>query len=280
MEHNKHRLLEHEDIAPFVEIFQFLSLNWKFLGLTTVVLSAIAIALSLLSPKPYQKQLALRIKTTSFPLSVQSLFPAIDVNQTGALAVEFLKSAKLDQITATARYDAEIQKIDLNLQSPNASALNTVAPKVVSQLKTKFQQPLSQTLATSLIATELQLKKQQQILPQLQQQIAKLPPTNIPKLEALETERAKSVAAIAALKVDKDYLQQSQKNLAAFTAKVISVQIWTESDVQQARSSGQTVVIAVISSFIVAVLAVILRDLVARLKDDLSKQKVDKKNDL
>lgn len=280
MEHNKHSLLEHEDIAPFVEIFRFLRLNWKFLGVTTVVLSAIAIALSLLSPKPYQRQLALRIKTTSFPLSVQSLFPAIDVNQTGALAVEFLKSAKLDQITSTARYDAETQKIDLNLQSPNASALSTASPKIISQLKTRFQEPLRQSVETSLVATELQLNKQKHILPQLERQIARLPPSNTPKLEALETERAKSVAAIAALQFDKDYLKQSQKKLAAFTAKVLSVQILTESDVQQARSSGQTVVIIVISSFIVALLAVILREQVARLKNELSQQKVDSKNDL
>lgn len=284
MEQKKHGLLEHEDIAPFIEIIQFLSLNWKFLGLTTIVLSAFAIALSLLSPKQYQKQLALRIKTTSFPLSFQSqslsLFPAIDVHQTGGLAVEFLKSAKLDQITAIARYDAETQKIDLNLESPNASALSTASPKIISQLKTRFQEPLRQAVETSLVGTELQLKKQKQILPQLALQIARLPPSNTPKLEALETERAKSVAAIAALQFDKDYLQQSKKNLSDFTAKVLSIQLLSESDVQQARSSGQMVVIAVIASFIVAVLAAIIRNQLPRLKNELSQRKIDRSRGL
>jgi hypothetical protein len=284
VEQKKHGLLEHEDIAPFIEIIQFLSLNWKFLGLTTVVLSAFAIALSLLSPKQYQKQLALRIKTTSFPLSFQSqslsLFPAIDVHQTGGLAVEFLKSAKLDQITAIARYDAETQKIDLNLESPNASALSTASPKIISQLKTRFQEPLRQAVETSLVGTELQLKKQKQILPQLALQIARLPPSNTPKLEALETERAKSVAAIAALQFDKDYLQQSKKNLSDFTAKVLSIQLLSESDVQQTRSSGQMVVIAVIASFIVAVLAAIIRNQLPRLKNELSQRKIDRSRGL
>ena len=280
MEHHKQRLLEHEDIAPLVDIIQFLHRNMRFLGVTTVVVSAIAIALTLLSPKPYQKQLALRIKTTYFPLSVQSFFPAIDVNQTGALAVEFLKSAKLDQITATARYDAETQKIDLNLESPNASALSKASPKIISQLKTRFQEPLRQSVETSLVATELQLKKQKQILPQLALQIARLPPSNTPKLEALETERAKSVAAIAALQFDKDYLQQSKKNLSDFTAKVLSIQLVSESDVQQTRSSGQMVIIAVIASFIVAVLAAIIRNQLPRLKNELSQRKIDHSTDV
>ncbi len=280
MEHNKHGLLEHEDIAPFVEIIRFLSRNWKFLGVTTIVLSAIAIALSLLSPKPYQKQLALRIKSTPVPVSVGSPLPLIDVNQTGALAVESLKSSQLDSITVTARYDADTQKIDLNLKSPNASSLNIATPKIINQLKTRFQEPLSQSLAINLATTELQLKKQQQILPQLEQQIAQLPPTTTPKLEGLEAERARSVAAIAALQADKDYLLQSQKNLPDFTAKIMTVQVLSESEIQQARSSGQSVVVAVTASFIAAILAAIARNPILRLKNELSKQKIDSSTDV
>ncbi len=277
--HKSHSLVENEDLAPLVDIIKFLRVNIKFLGLTTLILSAIAIALSLLSPKQYQKQLTLSVKPSSVPLLVQS-FPAIDVNQTGALAVEFLKSVQLDQITATARYDAETQKIDLNLQSPNASSLKTAAPKVVSQLKTKFQQPLSQTVATSLMATELQLNRQKQTLTQLQQQIAKIPPTTTPKLQGLEGQRAHSVATIAALQFDKNFLKQGQKNLAGLTAKVMSVQILSESEVEQPRSSGQQVVIAVVGSFMVAVLAAIVRNQIPRLKNELSKRKIDRSTDL
>jgi hypothetical protein len=279
VEHNQHAVVEHEDIAPMVEIFQFLGRNWKFLGLLTVALSAIAIALSLLSPKQYQKQLTLSVKPSSIPLSVQA-FPAIDVHQTGALAVEFLESFSADQISSTAQYNAETQKIALNLQSPNASSLNTVAPKVVSQLNTQFQQPLSQILANSLMATELQLNRQKQTLSQFQQQIATIPPTNTPKLQALEEQQANSVATIAALQFDKNFLQQGQKNLADLTAKVMPVQVLSESEVQQPRSSGQQVVIAVVASFIVAVLATIIRNQIPQLKSVLSKGQIDRGTDL
>ena len=279
MEHNQHAVVEHEDIAPMVEIFQFLGRNWKFLGLLTVALSAIAIALSLLSPKQYQKQLTLSVKPSSIPLSVQA-FPAIDVHQTGALAVEFLESFSADEISATAQYNAETQKIALNLQSPNASSLNTVAPKVVSQLNTQFQQPLSQILANSLMATELQLNRQKQTLSQFQQQIATIPPTNTPKLQALEEQQANSVATIAALQFDKNFLQQGQKNLVDLTAEVMPVQVLSESEVQQPRSSGQQVVIAVVASFMVAVLATIIRNQIPQLKSVLSKGQIDRGTDL
>ena len=277
MQHNQQRSVENEDLAIFVEIIQFLSLNWKFLGLTTLILSAIAIAYSLLTtPKQYQKQLTVSVTSTSVPLSVPSSSAiAIDANKAGALAVEFLNSSQLDQISVTTRYDVYTQKIELNLQSPDARALNTADSQVVSQLKTKFQQPLSQTLKTSLIATEVQLKKQQLVLAQLEQLIAQTPPSNGATQEALSIERAKSLASITALKFDQNYMEQSLKNLADFTEKFMSVQIVNASDVQQTRSSGQMFVIAVITSFMFAVLAVIIRDQLVRLKHELSKKKID-----
>ncbi len=268
----KHNSTQPGDEIGLVDIVQFLIRHIKFIGLTTVALSSVVIALSLLNPKQYQKQLTLSVRSTSIPLSSQPL-PFIDINQAGALTVDFLRSSQLDEITVTARYDIETQKIDLNIQSPNANALNTVAPKIVSQLKTRFQEPLNQSLTTWLTTTELQLEKEKSILPQLQRTIAQLPPTDRGKLDALEVEQAQAAADIAALEFDKDYLEQSQKNLPKFAAKIMSVQIVSESEVQETRSSGQMAVIAVIASFMVAVLAAIICDQVVHIKNDLSKPK-------
>ena len=276
---HEYKTTQAEDEISSLDIIWFFSRNAKLIGLITVGLSVIAITLSLLSPKQYQKQLTLSVKPSSIPLSVQA-FPAIDVHQTGALAVEFLESFNADQITATAQYNAETQKIALNLQSPNASSLNTVAPKVVSQLNTQFQQPLSQILANSLMATELQLNRQKQTLAQFQQQIATIPPTSTPKLQALEVQQANSAATIAALQFDKNFLQQGQKNLVNLTAKSLPVQVLSESEVQQPHSSGQQVVIAVVASFMIAVLATIIYEQVARLKNELSKQKIHRRTDV
>lgn len=275
MQHNKPRSVENEDVAAFVDIIQFLRVNSKFLGATTLVLSAIAIIFSLLTtPKQYQKQLTLLVTTSSIPLTLQTLPPGRDVNQTGSLAVEFLESAQLDPITVKARYDLDTQKINLNLLSPDASALNKVSPKVVKQLKKSFQEPLRQTLQTSLITTDIQLKKQQLVLAELNRQIAKFPPTNKVGLEALQTQRAQQITIAGSLKFDKQYLEQAQKNIAAFAANTMSVEILSESGVQQTRSTGQILVVAAIASFIVAVLAAAIRHQIPRLKNELSKRKI------
>ncbi len=268
----KHNSTQPGDEIGLVDIVQFLIRHIKFIGLTTVALSSAMIALSLLNPKQYQKQLTLSVRSTSIPLSSQPL-PFIDINQAGALTVDFLKSSQLDEITVTARSDIETQKIDLNIQSPNTNALNTVAPKIVSQLKTRFQEPLNQSLTTWLTTTELQLEKEKSILPQLQRTIAQLPPTDRGKLDALEAEQAQAAADIAALEFDKDYIEQSQKNLPEFAAKIMSVQVVSESEVQETRPSGQMAVIAVIASFMVAVLAAIICDQVAHIKNNLSQPK-------
>jgi Asp-tRNA(Asn)/Glu-tRNA(Gln) amidotransferase C subunit len=274
----EYKATQAEDEISSKDIIQFFSRNAKFIGLVTVGLSVIAITLPLLSPKQYQKQLTLSVKFPSVSLSVGS-FPELNINYATALAVEFLRTSKLDQITIKAQSNPETQEIDVHLQSPNANYLSSSSPRLISQLKTRFQEPVSQSLETSLSAIEQQLEKQKRILPQLEQTIAQLPATNTPKLQALEIQRAERVAAIAALEVDKDYLEQSQKNLTGVTTKVMSVKILSESEVEPISSTKQLVIIAVITSFMAAVIAAILRDQVGRLKDELSKQKIDRNTD-
>lgn len=279
MQQNKQRLIENEDVAIFLNIIQFLRHNSKFLGVATAVLSAIAIAFSLLTtPKQYQKQLTLSVRP-NFPELAQP-FPTTDVNQTSALAVEFLNNADLDKVTAQPRYNAEAQQIELNLKSPDAKALSTAGPQLVSQLKKSFQERLSHTLETNLITLNLQLKRSKQIVAQLEQQIAQSSATTKAR-DALETQRASYVTAIVSLEFDKAYMEQSQKNLDDFTAQVISILVLKDSRVQQTRSSGDIVVIAIVGSFLMAVLAAIIRNQLPRLKDEQSKpKKIDRSTEL
>jgi hypothetical protein len=278
-QHTKHNSIRPEDEVGLLDIIQFIGHNSKFVGLTTLGLSAITLSLSLIGPKQYHKQLTLAVTPNYVSLSNQVL-PALEVSQVGALAVEFLNSSKLDQITASSQYNAEKQTVDLYLQSKDGNALTAVGPKVTSKLQTRFQKTLSQSIETTLVSNEIPLKRQQQILAQLEQQLAQTPPTDTARQQGLGAQRAATLVTITALEFDNNYLKESQKNMADFTAKVIPVKILSESKVQSTGSLGQTVVVAVIASFLVAVLAAILRDLVARLKDDLSKPKSDRSADV
>ena len=282
------RQRQNEDEVSLVDIIRFFRLNWKFLGLITIALSSVAIALSLSRPQLYQKQLVLAIKPLPLTLASQSM-TTMNVDEAGARAVTILQNQKLDQLTTTATYDAVTQQVDLTLDSPNQSALAGASSKVISQLNTQFEKQLAKYVKTGLTSTTLELKRYQQILAQLDRQVEQLPvktttdPEGI-RLEArrraMESERGRFVTLIVTQTVDKEYLEQVLKNPAQLSGQVISVQVLSEADVQKSRSPMQLVVLSIIASFIVAVLAAIIREQIPRLKYELSKEKVNESTDV
>jgi hypothetical protein len=282
------RQRQNEDEVSLVDIIRFFRLNWKFLGLITIALSSVAIALSLSRPQLYQKQLVLAIKPLPLTLASQSM-TTMNVDEAGARAVTILQNQKLDQLTTTATYDAVTQQVDLTLDSPNQSALAGASSKVISQLNTQFEKQLAKYVKTGLTSTTLELKRYQQILAQLDRQVDQLPvkgttdPEGI-RLEArrraMESERGRFVTLIATRTVDKEYLEQVLKNPAQLSGQVISVQVLSEADVQKTRSPMQLVILSIIASFIVAVLAAIIREQIPRLKYELSKEKVNESTDV
>lgn len=264
--------VQDEDDIYLVDIIRFVRRNRKFLLLTTVVLSAIAIPLSLLQPKPYQKQLTLSVKPLPVPLTA---FPALDVNQAGTLAVNFLHNSKLNPTVVSPTYDPVTQQINLVMRSLDSSSLDSAGSSVASQLKTGFENIMEQSIQTSLTTTQLQLKRKQRVLDLLEQQKAKFSPTNEFRLGMVESFRVQPLADIAQLEFDKQYLEQAQKNLAEFTAEFISIQILAESVTPQTRSPVPIVVVSVIASFIAAVFAAVIREQILRLRDELSGNKID-----
>lgn len=282
------RQIQNEDEVSLVDIIRFFRLNWKFLGLITVALSSVAIALSLSRPQLYQKQLVLAIKPLPLTLASESM-TTMNVDEAGARAVTILQNQKLDQLTTTATYDAVTQQVDLTLDSPNQSALAGASSKVISQLNTQFEKQLTKYLKTGLTSTTLELKRYQQILAQLDRQVEQLPlkDTKAPegiRLEArrraMESERGRFVTLIATRTVDKEYLEQVLKNPAQLSGQVMSVQVLSEADVQKTRSPMQLVILSIIASFMVAVLAAIIREQIPRLKNELSKEKVNESTDV
>jgi hypothetical protein len=282
------RQIQNEDEVSLVDIIRFFRLNWKFLGLITIALSSVAIAFSLSRPQLYQKQLVLAIKPLPLTLASKSM-TTMNVDEAGARAVTILKNQKLDQLTTTATYDAVTQQVDLTLDSPNQSALAGASSKVISQLNTQFEKQLAKSLKTALTSTTLELKRYQQILDKLERQVDQLPvkDTKVPqgiRLEArrraMESERGRFVTLIATQTVDKEYLEQALKNPAQLSGQVISVQVLSEADVQKTRSPMQLVILSIIASFILAVLAAIIREQIPRLKYELSKEKVNESTDV
>jgi hypothetical protein len=99
-------------------------------------------------------------------------------------------------------------------------------------------------------------------------------------MQGLEVQRSAYVTRMTTLEFDRDYLKRGEKNLAEFTSQVMSIQILTKSEVQQTRSLAQVAVLAVLASFMVAILAAIIRNQVGRLHNEPSMQKIKGKNDV
>ncbi|AFZ20912.1 hypothetical protein [Allocoleopsis franciscana] len=270
--HTKEYQETQDDEISLAEVKQFFRNNWKFIGLTTVVLSAIAIPLSLLKPQQYQKQLTLAVEPVPLTIAGQSLLQ-LDATQASNLAVKFLKNQKLDSISAQPQYDPIAQEIQLSLQSANASSLKEISPKIISQVETGFQTKLDQAIESRLTNIEQEQNKRRQVQTQLEQQITQFSPNNTARLNALEEQRAQVITNLALTEYDRKYLEQAHKELSKFTAKLISVQIVKESEVQPTRSLKQVAVIAVIGSFLLAVFAASTRHQILRLKKELSQQK-------
>lgn len=265
--------VQNTDEISLADIIYFLNRNRKFIALTTLGLSLLAISLFLIKPKPiqYQKQITLSVRPAPAPISD---FPVMDVNQANTTAVKFLQNLTLDQTTIQPQYDATTQQIDLTLSSPNSSALTNAEPKIINQLETSFGKILSNSIEASLTSRKIAIKRSQRILEQLQQQSSQFSPTNEFRIGVVENQRVQQLANIAQLEFDKQYLKQAQKNLAEFTSQTISIQVLAESDKPpQSRSLVAILVIAIIASFMVSVFAAIIRDQVLRLKTELSEQK-------
>ena len=281
MQNTELRTIEDEDEISLLDIIQFFHRNWTFMALSTLGLCAIAIALSLFSPKQYQKQLTLSV--TPVPISVSGI-PGVDIQQASNQTVKLLENHynKIDETEVKPTYNTGTQQIDITLRSPDTRFLAEAGIQVSALLQQEFQATLGKAIANSLFRTKLEIQKQQKILEQLNQEIAQVRDPNgidpqrirtAVRLEALETQRAQVLARIAALEFDKQYLEPAQENLAELTDQIISIQPLSESKVEPTRSLVQITVLAAIASFMVAILAAIIRDQARRLKDEFSPEK-------
>lgn len=255
------------------DILRFFYRNGTLMGLMTVGLSVIIIALSLLQPKPYQKQLTLLVLPVS--ISTSPPLPGLDITQASNIVLKFLEGQPLDAVNLQPTYDTATGQINLTLSSPNLDALKTATSQVQSEAEIIFQDFLSKKLETSLTAIDLDLERNRQALNELEEQSTQFSSSTEFRLGALETYKAQKVASITELEFNKQYLEQAQDSLAKLTNQAIPIQILLESEISPGRSSLQQVaIIAVIASFMVAIFVALIREQIPVLKAELSKNKI------
>lgn len=259
-----------EDGNIFAYVVGFLRRNWKFLGLLTVVLLAGAVALILLLPTQYQKQVSLkpelapsellaRTEPASLPGLGQDALVASAVTslQSGAQSGTFGEvgvSAVGDPPTAGVR-----QRINATLRSSNEDALEEATPGVVSflevELERRYEGEVGDALERELGQAERDVQTKSGALARVERQ-------------AGQNSVGESIvlASLAEAETEQEDLEQVVEDIPQAAAEAISVEVVSESDVTQTRALTGLVLLAVAVSLATAVALALAREALARRK--------------
>lgn len=255
------------------DILGFFRSNWKLIGLLTLLFSVLAIGLALLLPDQYNKRVTLAVRPVPSDLQVTlGQPPVMTPKQAGDLAVAYIQNADLDGIDASPTYNNVTQWIEVALQSPDRAALDGAAPIVVEAVEEGFQSnyetAFRAALETEIARLERAVENQREALDDLERQIEQSAPAQlggtedvgaIVRLQALETQRADQTAALAADENRLAYFTEALGELPERARDATSVEVLEESGTPQSRSLVPLAILAVLSSFVLAVIVAIIR---------------------
>ncbi|WP_166395372.1 Wzz/FepE/Etk N-terminal domain-containing protein [Rubrobacter marinus] len=264
---------ESGDEIVLSDILGFFRANWKLIGLLTLLFSALAIGLALLLPDQYNKRVTLAVRPV--PSDLQTSLnqpPVMTPKQAGDLAVAYIQNADLGGVDASPTYNNVTQWVEVALQSRDRDALNGVAPVLVEAVEngfsTNYEAAFRAAVETEVTQLRRGLENQREILEDLDNQIEQSGPVQtggtedvaaIVRLQALETERADQNAAIAADENRLAYLEEALRDLPQRARDATSVEVLEESGTPQSRSLVPLMILAVLSSLVLAVIVAIVR---------------------
>ena len=268
--------LTEEDEISLVDVVYFITQNWRFISMTTLAITGIALIIFLIYPQKHKKQITISVEPLFFslpnsydsakeePESPTTSFGNTDINQLNYQAIHILTNhyKKIPEVQANPQYVAEGQQINLTLSSPDTKLLQEKATQISKILYKGFQGTIQDTLAVQLLNTELNIARQQAILAELERTIAKFDNQSIAQL-TLEKERSESLSTLASWQYDQKYLKQAQEDLLKFTKQLIDVEVSQESTLSPTSSLYQKLVLTFILSLIIALIAALIRQQIA-----------------
>jgi hypothetical protein len=242
------------------DMLYFLRSNFKFFGLLALVLSIIAVAVVLLMPKEYEKQVNLSVRQV--PNLLLGQLPQqpgtveverLPTDALGNTAVRYAQQEDLGDVSISPRYDTVEQQVQLTLRSRDPESLDSISSEVVDQLKTQFgkyfEDPLSRAVESRMANLKLSNDLSRELLTQIEQ----------PSSEALELQRAQVLTQIAAGELEIRDLEQAQSDLSQLAYDMVSVEIRNESGVHQASSRARQIALAILAALVGAAILTIVR---------------------
>ena len=221
--------------------------NLKILALLAVVFSLIGVALVLLLPREYEKQVTLSVTPVTSPslgrlvqesdrLDLEALRP----DEAGQLAVGYLRENKLAGAQMNPRYDKNTQQIDVSLTSGNRRALQDAVPALVGLTREGFEDVTEDSLRAALESQGVEVGRtievQERVVSQLEGEIAALAPEETARLQALENSRVLLLTEVAEAQIRQEDIARAQGELPRLASELINAEVVNESGIRRSRS--------------------------------------------
>ncbi len=250
----------------FADVKNFFRSSWKFLVLATLAFLVVFIAIILLSPRQYSMRLTVVVTPVPSEFLVAIGQPIVDQTRANNLAAEYLRDTDLEGVSISSTYNITTSEIDVVLQS-SSKVLQEAKSKLPEMIEDNFQEeykePLEQALEVRIATLERQIRAEREVVDLMEQRVKEVSVSgsgdlDLAKLEALEGQIANSRADIDRAEVQVRQLEKIQRDLSRLARELVVAEI-TESETSQSRSLILMMPLAVILSFVMAVVAAILR---------------------
>lgn len=258
----------------FSDVAGFLKSNALFIGILTLLTSAVVVGVALLLPQQYSKQITLDPATVPTSILTELNQPAVfDDAQLGSLAVDSVQNADLDGVSASPTYDTATRQVNVALQAESEAALEDAVPALLSTLEDGFaeayERPLDNILDARVDGLQETVETNRAAAESLEQETGDLTgsdPRTLARLEGLEVARAGALAEIARSEAGIREFEETREDLPRLADEAVEVQVVSESEAPQSRSLGPIVALALMLGLVVAVAAAIVRTVLKKAK--------------
>lgn len=252
----------------------FLSSNFKFFGLSALVLSIIGVALVLLLPEQFEKQVDLTVRRVSSEPLGSSFRVEMEEASTKSLnaAVGHLQEEDLGSVDVLPRYDRDRPQAELTLRSRDRESLDGIdSSTVVGMLEGEFQEFFEPRLASAPEVWRAELEryieeKREKELVRADERIeeATAAGESTRRIENLEERREAVLSDIASAESELEGLEQAQGELPRLASEMSSVEVLDESEVRQSSSLVQRIAFAVLVSLEAAAILTVVRGVIGK----------------
>jgi capsular polysaccharide biosynthesis protein len=250
----------------------FLRANLLLIGILTLVFAALVVAVALLLPQRYSKQLTLEVQQVPTGPLEELNQPILSDAQVGQLAVSALRDAGIEGVSVSPNLDPVTEQVNVAVQSGSRNALEGIAARLASVVKRNliaaYKDPLGTALDARLALLQGDVDADRQTVEALERQARGLSGVEDPRtrarLEGLENARADALADIARTQADMRNLRGDREDLSASAGDALKVEVVSQTNASQSRSLAPVVALAVMLGLTGAVAVVLLRELLRR----------------